>query len=291
MKHQDDNTLPEYPFDSQVSQEVIDRLVDGELDEPQRRQLLERLDNDHELCRRVLRAFLEAQVWRESFAAPLVTHAAAVVQSLQAVGRWSQTAELGHPDEARNGGQVSASRRVEKMDSGSKALAAKSRKRWNPLGVLLSVTAVAASFALAFVASWIVQSHFVLQHFQIGPLGAPAGSLASTRLQPAEAKSLQQGGQSIGESLPVEMVSVPVPVDDAGTWAPMEVPVFSSPDSGLVDVIPGGVMPQEVLESLRAQGHTVEQERKFLPVVLPDGRQSIIPVDQVRIRFVGNRTK
>ena len=291
MKHRDDNSLSEYAFDGQVSQELIDRLVDGELDESQRRWLLERLDSDHELCRRVLRAFLESQAWRVSFAPPLVTHAAAVVQSLQAVGQWSQTAELGHPDEIQNGGQVSASRRVEKMDSGSKALAAKARKRWSPLGVLLGVSAVAASFALAFVASWIVQSHFLLQHPQSGPIVAPGGVVASTQLQPAEAKSLQQGGQSSGESLPMEMVSVPVPVDDGGTWAPMEVPVFSSPDSGLVDVIPGGVMPQEVLDSLRAQGHTVEQERKFLPVVLPDGRQSIIPVDQVRIRFVGNRTK
>ena len=56
MKHQDkDNgTLSEYPLDGQVLQELIDRLVDGELDESQRRWLLERLDSDHELCRRVV---------------------------------------------------------------------------------------------------------------------------------------------------------------------------------------------------------------------------------------------
>jgi len=44
---------------------LLDRLIDGELDEPARRQLLERLDIQPDGWRRCAMAFLEAQAWRQ----------------------------------------------------------------------------------------------------------------------------------------------------------------------------------------------------------------------------------
>src|SRR5262245_24846451 len=60
-------------------QQVLDRLVDGELGPDQRRELLASLDDEPGAWRRCALAFLEAQTWRlqlsQVAAAPLVAQA------------------------------------------------------------------------------------------------------------------------------------------------------------------------------------------------------------------------
>jgi len=54
-------------FDEPINDAIqIDRLVDGQLTEPQRRRLLTRLDHQPDGWRRCALAFLEAQSWREA---------------------------------------------------------------------------------------------------------------------------------------------------------------------------------------------------------------------------------
>jgi len=48
--------------------DLIDRLVDGELPDVERRELLLRLENEPDGWRRCALAFLEAQVWRQALA-------------------------------------------------------------------------------------------------------------------------------------------------------------------------------------------------------------------------------
>jgi hypothetical protein len=52
-------------------EDLVDRLVDGELGEVERRELLLRFENEADGWRRCALAFLEAQNWRQAFA-PLV---------------------------------------------------------------------------------------------------------------------------------------------------------------------------------------------------------------------------
>ena len=58
------------PEDRPISMDglAIDRLVDGELDDTERRELLLRLENDPEGWRRCALAFLEDQSWRKALA-------------------------------------------------------------------------------------------------------------------------------------------------------------------------------------------------------------------------------
>ena len=35
-------------------------------------------------------------------------------------------------------------------------------------------------------------------------------------------------------------------------------------------------------------GHQIEQQREFVPVPLKDGRQLVVPVDRVNVRYIGN---
>ena len=39
---------------------------------------------------------------------------------------------------------------------------------------------------------------------------------------------------------------------------------------------------------LERQGYALDQERKLVAMPLADGRQIVVPVDQVRLRYVGS---
>ena len=49
-------------------------------------------------------------------------------------------------------------------------------------------------------------------------------------------------------------------------------------------------IPDNVLQALSRTGHQVQQRRQLVPVPLNDGRQLIVPVDQVELHYVGNGT-
>jgi len=148
---------------------------------------------------------------------------------------------------------------------------------------------VAASFVLTFLGSWYVQSVWFTQ-----PATQPTIGALSQNSDPALAPDRNRGIDGQKEpafSEPqLELVSVPLPIDEAGTWATMEVPFISSSAAEIAEMTPAGI-PTEILESLSAQGHIVEQQRRFVPVSLPDGRRSIVPIDQVKIQFVGGFKK
>jgi len=57
------------PSTNGFDQRMLDRLVDGELGEGQRRAVLERMEGQPELWRRCALAFLEAQSWRQELTA------------------------------------------------------------------------------------------------------------------------------------------------------------------------------------------------------------------------------
>lgn len=270
-------------FDNEnISQEIIDRLVDGELDETVRAAVLRRLEADPLLCKRIAIAFLENQAWREAFS----TYCSALAPRTKSEGslgtqffekrrREAQSNEIG-PGEALS------------KDTLPQIIkpSADMPRRCPQVSTLGWLVAVAASFILAFLASWYIQS-FWLTGARYKPT-LSAGSLAANQGQVSsenQAVPVKPDGP-MAVSPHIEMVSVPLPVDDAGTWATMEVPFISFPGAEVTEVLPGGMIPTEILESLGAQGHVVEQERRFVPVALPDGRQSVVPIDQVRIRFV-----
>ena len=49
-------------------------------------------------------------------------------------------------------------------------------------------------------------------------------------------------------------------------------------------------VPPAVLRSLTANGQQVQQRRILFPVQMPDGRRLVVPVDEVKIHFVGRPT-
>jgi hypothetical protein len=71
----------------------------------------------------------------------------------------------------------------------------------------------------------------------------------------------------------------------------IRLPVRSLDDSsgGWALTEPSAV-PEEVRQALERLGHRVEERRQLVPYRLDDGRRVVVPVDQVEVRPVENRS-
>lgn len=210
---------------------AIDLLVDGELDEARRRELLSRLENTPGGWRRCALAFLEAQSWQEGSRAWITARdgSAAAPISPGGAGPLLSTA-------ARN------------------------------------MLALAASFIAAFaLGAWYRSRDAATETNLAG--GAPRASseadappaLATDReADPERYVTLVLDGVADGESNQVRL-----PVRD---WGQLQQ-LARQPSA----------LPETLVEQIEQSGHTVRQRRQLVPVDLRDGRQMIVPMDEVQI--------
>jgi hypothetical protein len=223
--------------------ELLDRLVDGELAETERKALLEDLDRRTDGWRRCALAFLEAQtfgtVFREHLNAPAPVEQPTVVPYV-------------------------APRR-------------ESNTEWG------RILAAAASFLIVCSAVMWYRGGF-----NKPDIGAPLTDVATTMPIPTGPAPAVQGPMVRGT--PTEMVSLTMPGDKPGQQQTVQLPLV---DGRSVDASalrqPQGIMPQNVVQTLQQMGHQVQQQRQFVPVQLQDGRRVLFSVDQVELRFVGNK--
>jgi hypothetical protein len=77
--------------------------------------------------------------------------------------------------------------------------------------------------------------------------------------------------------------------DAAGDSQSLNVPVVegSNLDENWVEN-QGSALPPNVVRMLERMGHEVQQQRQLLPIQLDDGRRGLVPVDDVKVRYVGN---
>lgn len=218
---------------------VFDHLVDGELTDAERRELLTALDDEPAGWRRCALAFLEAQCWRADLstlrAEPPVTAGAA-----------QRTA----------GGRTAWARR---------------------LGLSLALAAsVAASFVMGLwtkpgASPWGQPGQFARSG--VVPDGADQAVAQSS--QPA---ALPPGWRTVKVGLPGgggqrEQVDVPVRPAEQVDWDW----VANQPSS----------LTPNMIRALEQQGLRVTRERQVWPIELEDGRQLILPVDQLDLHYVG----
>ncbi len=192
----------------------IDKLVDGELPDADRRALIHRLETEPDGWRRCALAFLEAQSWREALipatAADPNLPPAQMIPSRRASYRWREAARL---------------------------------------------TALAASVLLTFAVGWVLH----------GTPGPSSTEHAVARLDQ------QRSSQNV-EQLPSE-------------------PNRSTKD----DLLTASAANQlaELTSAVKQwdrRGYQAETQTRLATVKLKDGRKVEIPVQEVRLRFVGNRT-
>jgi hypothetical protein len=229
----------------------LDRLVDGTLDEASRRRLMARMEAEPEAWRLCALAFLEAQAWGEALR-PLARDAADPL-AVRA-SRPAPPHSLPLAGRAEEGGRESQTRRSPS---------------------LLRPLALAASVALAFA----------LGHSLRRGTDRPASDM-TVAAQPAPAQPAPAANPAHPRPAPVER----------GPTSEIAAPLIASaepPDDAALDKPdddPVAAIPADLRRRLASEGFRVEPRGGYRPIRTADGRTIRVPYQDVRVRFVGNRT-
>lgn len=224
----------DFPGPPTIDDAALDRLVDGDLDDAERRSLLLSLDSEPDGWRRCALAFLEAQSWRE------------------AIGDAARSAAPSPPPAA-----------------------APPRPR-----VLRLAPAWAASLAAAFALGWSARPPAPTPEVaHVGPV-TPAPPETPAGPEPA-APVVARHSVTPGEVEPPR----------AAPHAPPEPPpprhlAATPPDRAAPAV---RMVPDYVRGQLERRGYRVEQNRGLM-IGVREGRRVAVPVEQVKIRYVGRGT-
>jgi hypothetical protein len=243
-----DNLKNQTPNDGNLDEHLFDLLADGELPDEARRELLARLDREADGWRRCALAFLEAQAWRGETRSLVREATAPVVEN----------------PVADNPAENSKQPKVQRSRSGSTWLRLSPGTLW----------AMAASFLIAFLlgigwrGGWgRTESGAQQETNQMAnePAKTPDAKVATASVLPEDLKLVVHGGSQETPS------NIELPVFEAGNLDPFWLENRPSP------------MPADVVRELEQLGHQVKQQRRMMRVNLEDGRQMIVPVDQVEV--------
>jgi hypothetical protein len=245
---------------------VLDRLVDGELSQADRRALLAALDDEPGAWRRCALAFLESQSWRWQLAQ--VASEPLVAQAISA--------------------------------SGATPLTGAGVKRRNGFGAWL---AIAAGLLVAFLlgarygepspqiadvptesgADLAANESPSAQPVLETPV-APPRSVAGTEPAPDE-PTAAAGDPSASTWETLTLAALNESGDEAADRQ-FEIRVRDDSDSQALQELLAAdesALPAALIEQLELEGWQVSRQRQFVPVSLPDGRRMILPVEQLDV--------
>jgi hypothetical protein len=239
------------PIDSRV----IDRLVDGELTASEERSLLGSLEFQPDGWRRCALAFLESRVWKNELAA--VTR--------------GQTAPI-------NGTPVVLSPLAAVNHSAELTQRPASSSPW------VRGMAIAASIGLAFVLGVAVRDHWngAANNHLVAVTDEPDANLGKASRGAGSSNSIDTGALAFDQPT----ITMAVIDHEGDVERQLEIPVVETDtfDPRWLQRPPSAI-PHELASALRRSGHSVEEQRLYVPVLLDDGRQAIIPLDQAEVRF------
>jgi hypothetical protein len=231
----------------------FDLLVDGELSEAARRELLSRLDDEPGGWRGCALAFLEVQSWRHVFGAI-----------------------AGEPSV-----ELPPRRPARRFRFGG------------PAGTLLAMAAsFMAALVLGGLVQAIRNPATPGGGPGSDALSErPAPEAQAGKAGPAE--NLPPGSPGKLASAPPKLwlVELPGAAGPEGEGQTIRLPIMERDQLGenWPDSLPTPMSP-ELLEHLQKAGLRVEQRRKLLPWTMKDGRRLVVPVDEVDLHYVGNPT-
>ncbi|NQT11192.1 MAG: hypothetical protein HQ582_00485 [Planctomycetes bacterium] len=243
-----DDHLPENlpPLDDQR----FDLLVDGELPESDRRNLLSTLDDLPGGWRRCALAFLEAQSWK---------------REMRAVRREPASP----PQAARPAGRS-------EFPGG----------RW---GALLAVAAsflIALTLGLALDRATQPDAGSAPSPFQVAVEDERVESELPDGSQPGTDPVLPAPGAPPDDQW--QLVTLPVGLGADGASS-LQLPAMEQDelDAGWPGQFAPSV-PDDVVQAFERSGHKMQRNRRLMPFDLNDGRRVVVPCEEVEFHYVGN---
>ncbi len=233
----------------------LDRLVDGELDDHARRQLLLALEEEPSGWRRCALAYVEAQSWGGD---------------LQAIMNRSVGETVDKP--------------------------VTTQRRWG--STLVSSLTMAACIAVAFTLGAFWRINMLPGTPSVAEQPSPESSTDSPSRQPAAHRPAHELAESPlrspGNTLRRDRIDdfdlLTVVVEDGDRSGAFQVPLLDTHAAAdTVDWDPSSRFSPALLKRLEELGHRVQTRRRYAPFPLEDGRQWVVPVDDVEIVPVGRR--
>lgn len=244
-------------------QRLIDQLVDGELPDDQRQALLESMDSTPNGWRQCALTFLESQALKEVL--PTIGSSDADEESANQVRGLS----------------------IAKSKTGSRSIG----------GLLALAASVLVAFGLGFllrgpselnqaVPPLVVESHPAVEKPH-EPLPVENESFVAEQDIAKEEVPLDE---SPLEKEPVWR-NVALALNDAENGEGVQWPMAEGEEVDLQWLYDQpSALSKGVVEQFEQLGHQVSVVREMLPVRLRDGRQGIVPVDHVELRYVGTHS-
>jgi len=261
----------EHFFDPQI----LDRLVDGELAETERREVLRTLERQPDGWRQCALAFLEAQSWGEALT-QLARHPEEVARvqsestdSQQLSGAAATALTIrSERSEGDGGGNVLApgggqGSRLNSPRSGSGDRSGRN-SRW------LSFLALAGSFLVTFSLGMYAQ--------QFWHPSSKAGEV--TALAPAPGPGTAPSPNLSGGS-PLQLVDLSLMIN--GRRQQMRVPAVDNQFAAFFAQPQVPTLSAEIQAMLTRMGGQLQFKREFVTVPLGNNQHAIVPIDRVEI--------
>lgn len=229
----------------------LDMLVDGELSEQQRRDLLSRLSEEPDGWRRCALAFLEAQSWREAM----------------------QTAE----HESHNPPAVAPSKTQHLR-----------RRRWLTISAMAACFLLA--FASGMAIDRTARRPPDPAPVTATPTHVAEARPETPTPKEEEIAIAELAPAATEVNVPYHYVSILAEDPASGKHESIRLPVVPQEylGEGWPDRLPA-VLPNRVVRSLQRRGHDVVQHRRLIPFQAADGSRVVFPVDEVEFVPVANR--
>lgn len=243
--------------DFTIDDQTLDQVVDGELDTPRRRRILGQLDRTSDGWRRLGLAFLQAQALREDLAT--MTRPPNQQLPSRSPRRRSRRRSWAAPVAMAAGLLIG-------LGLGAMLPGVWPAHRPGPAGIVAVDTPPPAPPAAS--AAGPVSSGVGVDR------GEPPAASSPHREPPVPWKMVTL---SVDDGAPGGRHSIRIPAVEHGRL-----------DDGWLRRLPAAVSPR-VIAAFRAAGHEVRQHRQLLPVEMDDGRELVVPVDEVELRYVGHR--
>ncbi len=235
-----------------IDQHLFDLLVDGELDEPERRELLASLDDTEDGWRRCALAFLENQC----------------------LGT-----ELGYLARV----QPAEARRMKRTRQSSFF----GRHR-GTLAAMAASFLVALALGICWRSLFLPDSGLIFPSMDVADLDAPASPDVSDGLPDTPQIATSDAAGGLDEDPGAwRMVSFAMP-NGANEAETIRLPAIERDtlDEVWLDDLPQAI-PPEVIRTIEDSGARIRGQRRLLPLRMKDGRRLVVPVDQVEIQYVG----
>lgn len=268
---------------------LLDRFVDGELSETQQREAIQQVQTHPDGWRRLALAFLEAQAWRQEM--PHLVEK----QIPHLVGKTSCSPPFERDGISKAEKQTSqwvgeTFRAVEQpiIPTEQPSVRPVSLRRFS--APAWQILALAGGILLAFFGGYWVRD--VRLGIQAGsqegsivqgktpPRGVPKGTGPSEEIWRKEPPGPSEREPSSGW----EYVTLAAGTGPDGVPEVVRVPVSpATPENHFSPAVPP--IPEEVLHLLRRWGAEVSHRRQFVPLRIEDGRQVVVPVEQVELYY------